>query len=151
MLIIHVTGCEDVAKIGMTFPEEIIEKIFEYERFLLMKEHLPMFKYVLKDIEEGLKIILTDRDWFKRRVRYIDDVFWLQFPWKRDWSQQPLEGAALYCGEKRIVCSKQVPAKDMSWNGMRHPYYRTKFSDRGDWDKPTRQEAKLINEEYFHR
>ena len=46
----------------MIFPEEIIDKIFEYEHNVLMKEHLPMCKYVLKDIEEGLKIILTDHD-----------------------------------------------------------------------------------------
>ena len=49
----------------MTFPEEIIDKIFEYERYILMKEHLPMYKYVLQDIEEDLKIILTNRDWHK--------------------------------------------------------------------------------------
>ena len=49
----------------MTFPEEIIDKIFEYERHILMAEHLPKFKYVLKDIKEGHKIILRDRNWFK--------------------------------------------------------------------------------------
>ena len=56
------TGYEDIAKIGITFPKEIIDKIFEYERYILMKEHLPLYKYVLKDIEEGLKIVLTDHD-----------------------------------------------------------------------------------------
>ena len=55
-------GYEDIAKIGMTFPEEIIDKIFEYEHYILMKEILPMYKYVVEDIEEGLKIILTDYD-----------------------------------------------------------------------------------------
>ena len=75
MLIVHVTGCEDVANIGMIFPEEIIDEILEYERFLLMKDHFPKFKYVLKDIEEGLKIILIDRDWHKRYYCEIDNVF----------------------------------------------------------------------------
>ena len=56
----------------MTFPEEIIDK---YERHILMAEHLPKFKYVLKDIKEGLKIILADPDWHKQTQRYIDDVF----------------------------------------------------------------------------
>ena len=149
MLIIHVTGYEDVAKIGMTFPEEIIEKIFEYERFLLMKEHLPMFKYVLQDIEDGLKIILTDRDWFCS----IDDVLWQQFQWKQIWPKQQLEGTAIYCGFKRIICSKKVSALGILKldPNYYHPYYRTEFSDWDDWDKPTHQEAKLINEEYFHR
>ena len=50
------TGYEEIA-------EEIIDKIFEYEHYILMKEHLPMYKYVLNDIEEGLKIILTDHNW----------------------------------------------------------------------------------------
>ena len=57
---------EDIAKIGMIVPEEIIDKIFEYELYILMKELLPMYKYVLKDIEEGHKIILTDYDWYKQ-------------------------------------------------------------------------------------
>ena len=47
----------------ITFPEEIMDKIFEYEHYIVMTEYLPMFKYVLKDIEEGHKIILTDLDW----------------------------------------------------------------------------------------
>ena len=60
------TGYEDIAKISMTFPEEIIDKIFEYERYILMKEHLLMYKYVVKDVEEGHKIVLTDYDWYKQ-------------------------------------------------------------------------------------
>ena len=103
------TDYKTIAKIGMTFPEEIIDKIFEYERHILMTEHLPMFKYVLKDIEEGLKMILTDPDWHKQTVREIDNIFFLQFHWTRDdWVQQPFEGVALYIGRGRIVCSKQV-------------------------------------------
>ena len=60
------TGYEDIAKIGMTFSEEIIDKTFEYERYIHMKEHLPMYKYILQDIEEGHKINLTDYDWYER-------------------------------------------------------------------------------------
>ena len=78
------TGYEDIAKITMTFPEEIIDKIFEYEHYILMKEHLPMYKYVLKDIEEGLKIILTDCNWHKRYNREIDNVYHLKFIWKQN-------------------------------------------------------------------
>ena len=96
------TVYENIAKIGMTFPDEIIDKIFEYEHYILMKEHLPMYKYVLKDIEEGHKIILTDHDWYKRYYNEIDDVFFLQFPWKHAWTSQPLEGAALYIGRCQI-------------------------------------------------
>ena len=58
-------GYENIAKIGMTFPEEIIDKIFEYKHYILMKEHLPMYKYVLQNIEQDLKIILMDCDWHK--------------------------------------------------------------------------------------
>ena len=65
------TGYEDITKIGMTFPEEIIDKIFKYEHYILIKEHLPMYKYVLKDIEESLK---TDYDWHKQYYREIDNV-----------------------------------------------------------------------------
>ena len=55
------TTCyENIAKIGITSPVEIIDKIFEYERYILIKEHLPMYKYALKDIEQGLEIILTE-------------------------------------------------------------------------------------------
>ena len=53
-------GYEDIAKIGMTLPEEIIEKNFEYECYILMKEHLPMYEYVLNYIEEGHKITSSD-------------------------------------------------------------------------------------------
>ena len=113
-----------------------------------MKEHLPMYKYVLQDIEEGLKIILTDHDWHKPCYREIDDVFHLQFPWKRDWTQQPLEGAALYIGRGRIVCSKQVPQIEDNFYNLRHTYYQTKFSN---CLKPTHQEAKLVNNKYFYR
>ena len=69
----------------MTFLEEIIDKIFDYERYILMKKHLPMYKYVLKDIKDGLKIILIDCDWHKLCYREIDGVFPVQFLWKRDW------------------------------------------------------------------
>ena len=73
------TGYEDITKIGMTFPEEIIDKIFEYERYILMNKHLPMYKYALTDIEEGLKIMLMDHDWHKQYYREIDDVFFYSF------------------------------------------------------------------------
>ena len=33
------TGYEDIAVVGMTIPGEIIDKIFQYERYILMKEH----------------------------------------------------------------------------------------------------------------
>ena len=38
---------EDIAVVGMTIPEEIIDKIFQYERYIFMKEHSIMYKYVL--------------------------------------------------------------------------------------------------------
>ena len=141
----------DVAKIGRIIPKEIVNKILVYERYILMREHLPKFKYVLKDIEDGVKIILTDRDWRKRySCRKANDVWSLEFQWKRGgWTQQPLEGAALYCGKGRIVCSKRVPEiMNKLTNHLCHPYYRSKFSD---WIKPSRKEIKLINHEYFHR
>ena len=113
----------------MTFPEAIIDKIFEYECYILMKQHLHMYKYVLKDIEEGLKIILTDHDWHKRYYSEIDDVFHLQFPWKHDLIQQPLERVALYIGRGQIMCSKQVPKIEDNLLNFCHPYNRTKFSN----------------------
>ena len=131
----------------MTFPEEIIDKIFEYERHILMAEHLPKFKYVLKDIEQGHKIILMDHDWYKRYNRKIDDVFHYQFPWKRKWKTPSLEGAALYIGRGNIICSRQVPEVKDTLLNFCHPYYRTRFSN---WVKPNRREAKLINHQYFH-
>ena len=87
-----------------------MKEILEYEHFLLMKEHLLILKYVLKDIEDGVKIILTDHDWHKLYCCEIGDIFWLNFILKRNWIQQPLEGAALYIGREQIVYSKQVPA-----------------------------------------
>ena len=68
------TGYEDIAKIGMIFPEEIIDKIFEYEHYILIKEHFPMYTYVLKDIEQVHKIILMDYDWYKRYYKEVDNV-----------------------------------------------------------------------------
>ena len=105
------TDDEDIAKISMTFLKEINDKIFEYERYICTKEHLPMYKYVLQDIEEGLKIILTDYDWCKKYYREIDNVYNLQFIWKQDWIKHLLEEAALYIGRGRIVCSKRVPGE----------------------------------------
>ena len=117
-----------------------------------MKDNHPKFKHVIKDIKQGLKIILVDRDWIKRYYCKAGDVFWKNFVWKRSFIQKPLEGAALYIGGEQIVCSKRVPELVNDWNNTRrHPYYRTTFIDWGDYDKPTRQEAKLINHEYFHR
>ena len=142
------TGYEDIAKIGMTIPEEIIDNIFEYEHYILMKELLPMYKYVLKDIEEGLKIILTDYDWSKQYIREIDDVFFLLFPWTRGWIQQPLEGAALYISRGRIACSKRVPEIEKDVYNYCHPYYQTKYRNL---ENATCQEAKLVDHKYFHR
>ena len=105
----------------MTFPDKIIDKIFEYEQY--MKEHLPMYKYVLKDIEEGLKIIILDHDWHKRYYSEIDDVFFLQFPWKHVWTQQPLEGAALHIDRGRTVCRKRAPEIKDNRLIFCHPYY----------------------------
>ena len=119
----------------MTFREEIIDKIFEYECYILMKEDLPVYEYVLQDIEDGLKIVLMDRNWHEPYYSEINDVYYLHFPWKRNWIQQPLEGAALYIGRGRIVCSKRVTEIEDNIYNLRHPYYRTKFSN---WVKPTR-------------
>ena len=38
------SGVEDINVAGMTIPKEIIDKIFEYERYILMKEHFEMYK-----------------------------------------------------------------------------------------------------------
>ena len=141
------TGCKVVIQIPI-FPEEIERKILDYEKYLIMKDNHPKFKHVIKDIKQGLKIILVDRDWIKRYYCKAGDVFWKNFVWKRSFIQKPLEGAALYIGGEQIVCSKQVPAR---FEGMlHHPYYQT---PRTQWHYSplTRQEAKLVSNEYFHR
>ena len=107
--IFNTTDYEDFATAGMKFPEEIIDKIFQYEHYILMKEHSEMYKYVLQDIEEGLKIILTNHDWHKPYCREIDDDYYLKFIWKRSWIQQTSEGVNAYIVRGQIVCSKQVP------------------------------------------
>ena len=56
---------EDTNVVSMNIPEEIIHAIFEYEHYNLMSEHLTIYKYVLQDIEEGIKVILTDHHWHK--------------------------------------------------------------------------------------
>ena len=128
----------------MTFPEEIVDKIFEYERNILMTEHLPMFQN-FKDIKEGLKIILTYPVWHKQYVKEINDVYHLHFPWKRDdWVLQP----ALYIGDGQILCSKKVPAVENPFNVSHHPYYWTKYRSLV---YATTKERKLINHQYFHR
>ena len=142
------TGYENITQIGMTIPAEIIDKIFKYEGYILMKDYLPMYKHVLQDIEQVLKIILTDRDWHKPCYWEINYVFHLQFPWKQDWIQQPLEGAALYVGRGRIVSSKRVSGERNYFLHNRHPYYQTIIID---WVQPTQEEAKLVNHKYFHR
>ena len=131
----------------MTIPEKIIDKIFECERYILMKEHSVMYKYGLQDIEEGLKVILTDHDWHKQYYREIDNVSHLKFTWKRYQIQQPLEGAALYIGRGQIVCSKQVQRERDNFLQNR-PYYQTRFNN---WQKITCHEAKLLDHKYFHR
>ena len=113
-----------------------------------MWEHYPKFKHVIKDIQEGLKIILVDRDWTKQYYCEAGDVFWKKFVWKRNFYDEPLEGAALYIGRQKIVCSNQVPGR---FDGLfNHPYYQT---PRSQWHYSplTRQEAKLVSNEYFHR
>ena len=147
MLFVHVAGCESVIKIPI-FPQEIIQKILEYEHYLLMKDHFPKFKYVLKDIKEGVKIILMCSDICD--TLNFNDFFLFNFLWKRNWIIQPLEGAALYIRRKRIVCSQRVPGIKIPWYRERHPYYQTVFDECSGRNKPTRQEAKLINYEYFH-
>ena len=83
-----------------------------------------MYKYVLKDIEEGLKIVFTDCYWHKQTYRESDDVFYLQFPWKRDdLVQQPLKGAALYIDRGRFVCSIRVPEIEDDFYNLCNPYY----------------------------
>ena len=57
------TDYENIAVVDMTFLEEIIDEIFQYERYIIMQEHSEMYIYVLQDIKEGLKVILTDHDW----------------------------------------------------------------------------------------
>ena len=87
----------------MTFPEEIINKIFEYERYILMKEHFEMYKYILQDVEEGVKVILNDCHWHKRYCIKIDHDYFQWFTWKQGWTQQSLEVAATYIGKEKIV------------------------------------------------
>ena len=105
------------------------------------------YKYVLEDIKEGIKITLTDRDWHKPYYREINNVHYSQFPWKRDWIHQPLEGVALYLGRGRSVCSKRLTEIEDNFYNLCHPYYQTKFSN---WVNRTRQEAQLVNHKYFH-
>ena len=145
--IFYVTDCKVVVQIPI-FPEEIERKILDYEQYLIMKDNHPKFKHVVKDIKEGLKIILVDRDWIKRYYCKAGDVFWKNFVWKISLIQKLLEGPALYIGKERIVCIKGVPPR---FEGMlQHPYYQT---PRSQWNyQPlTRQEAKLVSYEYFHR
>ena len=40
-----------------------------------MYDHYPKHKDIIKDIKEGLKIILVDRDWIKRYHCKAGDVF----------------------------------------------------------------------------
>ena len=122
----------------------------DYEEDILINDHYPKFKHVLKDIKEGRKIILLcseirDTFWFDW------SEFWFNFLLQRNWVVQPLEGAALYLGRKGIVCSKQVPSLGKPWYRERHPYYQTKFDQCSGRTQPTRQEDKLINFQYFHR
>ena len=44
------SGFEDINVFGTTIPEDMIDAIFEYEWYIIMKEHFEMFKYVLQDI-----------------------------------------------------------------------------------------------------
>ena len=87
----------------MKIPEEIIDAIFEYERYILMKEHFEMFKYVLQDIGECVKVILNDHHWHKQYSRPIDDDYHLKFIYKQGWTQQSLEGAATCISRGQII------------------------------------------------
>ena len=107
-----------------------------------------MYKYARQDIEEGVKIILTDHNWYRRFYREIDDNYHLRFTRKQTLIEQPLEGAVIYIGRGQIVCSNQIPKVRDCFLHNHHPYYRTKFND---WQKPTRQEAKRLDHKYFHR
>ena len=53
---------------GENESEEIVDKISQNEHSILMNEHLTLFQYVLQDIEEGTKVILTDRYWQKQYI-----------------------------------------------------------------------------------
>ena len=66
----------------MELSEEIIDAIFEYGCYILMKEHFTMCKYILQDIEEGVKVILTNHHWYKQYCRPIDDDCFQMFAWK---------------------------------------------------------------------
>ena len=50
-----------------------------------------------------------------------DHTYYKKFPWKQTLIQQPLEGAAVYIGKGKIVCSKRVPGRFM--DEFCHPYY----------------------------
>ena len=126
----------------MNFPEEIIDAIFEYERYILMNEHFTMHKYVLQDIEESVKVLLTNHHWHKRCYREINDDDFQRFTWKQSWTQQSLEGAATYMEKGKIVCSNQVPGEIDYFSYNCHPNYQTSFND---CQKPTHQEARVLN------
>ena len=40
-----------------------------------------------------------------------DDSYYEKFPWKQTLIEQPLEGAAVYFGNGRIIFRKQVPGQ----------------------------------------
>ena len=56
-------------------------------------------------------------------IERLTMYFFLQFPRKRDWVQQLLEGAAFYISRGRIVCSKRVPEIEDDFYILCHPYY----------------------------
>ena len=74
---------------------------------MLMKAHPFIHKYVLQDIEEDLKVILTDRDWHKRYYREIDDVYYLKFIWKQNWIHQ-LQGNKTFSTCGLVIQNKVV-------------------------------------------
>ena len=125
----------------MNIPEEIIDAMSEYERYILMNEHFPMYKYVLQDIKDGMKGILTDHYWNKQYCIEIDDDYFQKFTWKHGWIKQPLEGALTYIGKKKMICSKQILGVINYFPYNCQQYYQTKFND---WQKPIYQEADFL-------
>ena len=72
---------------------------------------MTLIRYVLRDIKEGVKVILTNHYWYKRYMMAIDDNCFQRFTLKQDWIEQPLEGEATYIGKVQVVCSKAKSAR----------------------------------------
>ena len=68
------------------------------EQPILRNAHLTLFQNVLQDIEDRIKVILTNYYWHKQYIVRNDATYYKNFPWKQTLIQQPLEGAATYIG-----------------------------------------------------